>query len=492
MKRNRFLLLCAAIVLCIAVLPSVLLASSEESDNVGESYSTGCNKGSLSVTLPKYAFVGTNVNATVAHEGEFVDGATLTPDGVLQAREGNIASFFASAPGEGSVTYAGSIAGCRSSVGLIASARVTVLDVNMELQNPKTTMSVGESYLPVFSFFPAEDSADIENVDDLWASALGQLREATPTLSVKGNALSVSGDRLIAAEAGTAVVTASLPGTPVSFSFSVTVIAVSDVIPVTTLAVRSNAQMKTGETLTLVPTFSPANATNADGAWSLSKNGVVTVEGNVFTAVTPGKVTATYTLSDSTRSVSCVITVIDGGKIPVTGVTVANQKQIPVGDTVTIAPLFSPADASNQNGTWILSAQGIVSRYGNDFTGLKAGTVNAIFQSEDGNFVATCKIVVVGDATVTPAPSRISSVTVDTSTAGWIDNVLYLKPDDSVDVEYTVTPADADRSVLTWHSSNPEVLTCYNANLTAMGPGEATVSISVDGKQLASFKVVVE
>ena len=69
---------------------------------------------------------------------------------------------------------------------------------------------------------------------------------------------------------------------------------------------------------------------------------------------------------------------------------------------------------------------------------------------------------------------------------------LSMKVDSTYDVTFAVTPADADRSALSWSSTAPEVATVYNGTLTAMGPGTTKITVSFNGKALASFDVTVE
>ena len=492
MTRKHFFTLSIAIILLLCVLPSVLLAAADAVTNIGTAEGSGCGAGSMTLTLPEYVFAGDTVSAAISNAGELEGEVTFTPSGELSAVADYSMIFLAGGAGTGTVTAGGSIKGCGKAELLEVSASVTVLETRMELENPTTTLKIGDSFRPIFGFSRGEVGAEVPDVDGLWASALQKLVTYEPVLTVAGSAVSVSGSSLAALEAGTAVVTATIPGTKISTSFAVNVVETSDTVPVTTLAVQSAASMKVGDSLTIAPVYAPANATNAAGTWTLSKQNIVSVSGNVFTALSAGKVTATYILGDSTKSASCVITVVDGGPVAVTGVNLPNEKHIKVGEKLTLTPSFVPSTASNKNGTWLLSAEGIVSRYGDTFTGLKAGTVNAIFQTEDGNKVATCKIVVTGSGTVTPPAGGITGLTIDKSDVNWIGDDLSLKVDSSYDVSFTAEPAGADTSALSWNTSAAEVLTAYNGTLTAMGPGTARVTVSFNGKTLATFDVTVE
>ncbi|MBQ3095657.1 MAG: Ig-like domain-containing protein [Clostridia bacterium] len=492
MTRKHIFTLCLSILLLVAVLPTALLAAGEALGFTGTAEGSGCGAGSLSLTLPEYVFAGDTISAVISNTGELEGEVTFTSAGSLSPLPDYSMIFLATGAGSGTVTAGGTVKGCAKSEALSVAASTTILETVIQLETTVTTLKVGESLKPVFSYSRTPESDSIPNVDTLWASALQKLVTYEPVLTVTGTSVSVSGSSLAALEPGVSVITATVPGTDISTSFSVNVVETSDAVPVTTLAVQSSASMKVGDTLTITPVYAPANATNAAGTWTLSKQNIVSVSGNTFTALSAGKVTATYILADSTKSASCVITVVAGGPIAVSGVSLPNEKHIKVGDTLTLTPSFVPSNASNQNGTWLLSAEGIVSRYGNDFTGLKAGTVNVIFQTEDGSKVATCKIVVSGTTQITPSVTGITAVRIDKSDIGWIGEELSLKVDSTYDVSFSVTPADADRSALSWASTAPEVATVYNGSLTAMGPGTTKITVSFNGKELASFDVTVE
>ncbi|MBR4775138.1 MAG: Ig-like domain-containing protein [Bacteroidales bacterium] len=73
---------------------------------------------------------------------------------------------------------------------------------------------------------------------------------------------------------------------------------------------RGNADVGVGETLTLVSTVSPADATNKSVVWSSNREAVATVDNNgVVTGVSDGVATITVKSVDGNKTADCIITV---------------------------------------------------------------------------------------------------------------------------------------------------------------------------------------
>jgi len=84
-------------------------------------------------------------------------------------------------------------------------------------------------------------------------------------------------------------------------------------IPVTGVSLnQTTASIKTGESVTLVPTISPENASNKEVTWSSSEPTVATVENGVVTPVAAGNATITVKTVDGEFTATCVVTVSAG------------------------------------------------------------------------------------------------------------------------------------------------------------------------------------
>lgn len=108
---------------------------------------------------------------------------------------------------------------------------------------------------------------------------------------------------------GTATITATA-GTK-SAECQITVLP----IEVTSLSISvSKANMEIGETLTIIPTILPVNATNRNVIWKSDNESIASVDNGVVTALKSGKATISATLEKFT--VTCDITVYPDGLRP--------------------------------------------------------------------------------------------------------------------------------------------------------------------------------
>ena len=85
-----------------------------------------------------------------------------------------------------------------------------------------------------------------------------------------------------------------------------------EVINVESVALNSqNEELKIGDTVTLVATITPSNATNKNVTWSSDNTNVATVNNGVVTAVGEGSANIKVTTVDGNKTAVCKITVVD-------------------------------------------------------------------------------------------------------------------------------------------------------------------------------------
>lgn len=161
--------------------------------------------------------------------------------------------------------------------------------------------------------------------------------------------------------------------------------------------------------------------------------------------------------------------------------------QLKVGDTLSLNPSITPADATNQTLAWETSDSAVatVSNEG-VITAVGAGMAEIICKSQDGNFVnAVCSITVT---------KPINSITLNTTNAE-------LKVGETIALAATITPPDADNKTIKWETSDSNVInlsitgetTAFTENgvaaattcITAMKAGTATISCTAqDGSDV--------
>lgn len=111
--------------------------------------------------------------------------------------------------------------------------------------------------------------------------------------------------------------------------------APDDKVPVTGVKLnQTSAELAVGETLKLIPTVEPTDATNQNVRWTSSNTEVATVENGVVTAVKAGKAIITVTTDDGAKKATCTVTVKekdDGGNTG--GGTVTTSYTITVNQT---------------------------------------------------------------------------------------------------------------------------------------------------------------
>ncbi len=155
----------------------------------------------------------------------------------------------------------------------------------------------------------------------------------------------------------------------------------------------SSATIGIGGTQSLSVSALPSGASTAV-TWSTSNSSIATVNNGVVTGVANGTatITATSTLKTSvTATASITVT-----NISVTGVSLVETASIGVGNTTTLTPVFSPANATNKTATWSSSNTSVASINSTSglITGIAVGTSTITVTTQDGNFTDTCLLTV--------------------------------------------------------------------------------------------------
>ncbi|MBQ0134430.1 MAG: Ig-like domain-containing protein, partial [Clostridiales bacterium] len=190
----------------------------------------------------------------------------------------------------------------------------------------------------------------------------------------------------------------------------------------------------------------------------------------------PGFGNSNYQIKDELITVT--VTLVDT-YVPVTGLTLdPSEKTIPYGDSFTVTPTVTPADASLKNVTWTSSDPTVCSVDENGkVTGLKVGTATVTATAADG-VTATCAV------TVIKRPVTVSGITAqdkvyDGTTAATLVltgvTVNGVLAQDQAKVSATATGAFAD----------PNVGTDKTVNLSNLAPTAMTdyYELNIAGSQ---------
>jgi uncharacterized protein YjdB len=156
---------------------------------------------------------------------------------------------------------------------------------------------------------------------------------------------------------------------------------------------RENFEITIGDDpVTLVASVLPADATNKNVTWSVEPaEGVVTVVDGVVTPVGVGTATITVTTEDGAMTDVCDVTVLPAA---VEEVTLPATAEVDEGATITLTPVFVPEYATNQNVTWSVAPEGIVTVVDGVVKGIDVGSATVTVTTEDGGKTASCVVTV--------------------------------------------------------------------------------------------------
>ena len=141
-------------------------------------------------------------------------------------------------------------------------------------------------------------------------------------------------------------------------------------------------------------TFEPEDAENQNVTWTSSNPEVATVDANgVITAVGRGTATITVKSEDGKIEKTCVVEVAED--VAVTGLTINKETAtVTKGRSIEISATVLPENATNKNVNITISDETVVGMSSTGIKGLKVGTAQVTFTTEDGNFSKTCTITV--------------------------------------------------------------------------------------------------
>jgi uncharacterized protein YjdB len=216
-------------------------------------------------------------------------------------------------------------------------------------------------------------------------------------------------------------------------------------------------------TLQLNAAVSPANATDKDVSWTIqSGTGEATITNTgVITALTNGTVTARATANDGSGVYGILVVTITNQIVPVAGITVSASGGVTIintnDGTLQLSADINPDDANNQTVTWSIqngTGQASISSTGM-VTAIADGSVIAKATANDGTGVY-------GTLTITISNQRVLVSAVMVSGTSGLNTIT--TNDGTLQLNATITPADATNKTVTWSIQN--------------GTGQGTISSS--------------
>ena len=289
------------------------------------------------------------------------------------------------------------------------------------------------------------------------------------------NYLSVTQDGVVSAnKIGSGKIRARVENTGLYATCSIQV--VEKIIHVTNVSLNtSSSSIEVNKSITLSPTITPSNATNKAVKWSSSNESVATVDNGVVKGLSKGTSTITATTVDGNLKASTTINVIT---VDVTGISFSSStSKVELNKSFTLSPTITPSNATNKEVTWSTSDASIATVDNGTVRGLEKGTATITATTVDGGYKASVDITVYTNA--------VTSISFASSTATVTEgNTLTLSP--------TITPSNATIKDVTWSTSNSNIATVDNGEVTAKKAGTVKITATtVDGGFQASVDVTV-
>ena len=327
----------------------------------------------------------------------------------------------------------------------------------VSLNQSSLKLAVGTSATLTATVSPA----DATNKTVSWSSS------NSAVATVDSNGLVTAGSA-----AGSCTITATTTNGGFSAGCNVTVY-----IPVTGISLsHSSETLVIGQSLVVIATVSPAEATDKSVSWSSSNPAVATVVNGLVTAGSiAGDCTITATTADGSKTATCSITVV----VPVSSVSLdQNELTLHVGETATLIATVSPDTASNQAVSWQSSNPSIATVSNGQVSALQLGDCTITVTTADGGKTDVCLLTV--------APVAVTGVSLNYSSRT-------LAVGETLALTATVSPAAATYQTVSWSSSQPAVAAVDSSGLvTALSAGSCTITVTTeDGGKTADCLITV-
>lgn len=328
---------------------------------------------------------------------------------------------------------------------VVTASSIKVSSVSLDKANH--TINEGEQFTLVPSILPA----DATNTNVVWSSSNEEIASVVNGV--------VSGKK--AGE--TKIIVETEDG---KFTAECNLTVNKLVIPVESINLdKSEHSITEGEKFTLIANVLPINATNKNVVWSSSNEEIATVNNGVVTTLKAGDVNIIATTEVGSFTAKCVLHV-QSKAIAVSGIRLNhNEYDLIEGEKYKLLAEILPINATNKNVIWISSNTDIVSVINGEISGLKPGEANVIATTEDGDFSASCKIVVSEKF----IPIEMINIT---------NSISKLIIGNTYKIEYEILPINASNKDISWSSKNEEIISVdQEGNITAHKAGETVINV---------------
>lgn len=368
----------------------------------------------------------------------------------------------------------------------IAVGKTTITATANDESGVKATVEVEVLPAPVavtgIVVTPATATIDKGQTIQLSASVLpaGATDQNVTWYSCENNVAQVDGNGLVKAVGGGTVAICARSANGVE-GISMITVNVPIVKASGVSIVNAPETLYLGETITLSAVVEPSDVTDTSVTWASSAHDVAIISPSGYLETKGvGTVKITATTNDGTNhSAEVEIKVTERPLIPVLSVKITGSKDtLTVGEAIRLFAEVSPAEASDASVSWKSSDKNVIDIDQNGILGaVGSGVATITATAKDGSGVSdSVQICVI---------NPMISLTLSTYAAEiYVGNTLQL--------EVTVFPANADGSELSWRSGNENVATVDSTGLvTAVGVGVASIDAIAASGMFASCLVTV-
>ncbi len=234
-----------------------------------------------------------------------------------------------------------------------------------------------------------------------------------------------------------------------------------------------------GDKADLVATVTPEDADDPSVSWKSSDVEVATVSDGHVTGVGAGDCVITVTTKDGGKTATCAVSVTKK-PIPVVGISLNKTSTVLTeGDTEQLTATIDPENADNPNYSWSTSNANVVTVVDGLLTAIAKGNATITVTTAEGAKTATCAV------TVNEKVYAVTGVSLDKTEASIMEGT-------TLTLTATIAPANATNQNVSWSSSDQSVATVANGVVTAVAPGNCTITVTTeDGGKTATCALTV-
>ena len=374
---------------------------------------------------------------------------------------------------------------------------VTLVDVNNNTLSNSINLNIGEEVTIKFLLNPSNATLKEANWTNSDSSKVS-MKDSVGYALVKG---------LEVGSSDIEITVKDYDGNVKTDSVKVNVINSNQPVLVSSIALSpTSVTLNPNGTYKFNVTVSPNNATNKGVIWSSNDTNVVSVDqnGNIK-ALKEGTAKIRVTAQDGSGKYVEASVTVESSKptnVLVTGVSLnASTVKMYVGQSYQLIHTIKPSNATNKGVTWSSSNTNVVSVSNGKIVGKSSGKARITVTTNDGRYSAYTDVTVINRPN-SSSSSNSSSNSSSSSSSGSsssisssidiVKDMIELNKGSEEKLEYKLSQ-DLTDSIIIWKSSNTDVAVVKNGIVTAISDGEATITATINGKDIKdTCKVIIK